>query len=514
MRIRGGWAVFLGAGLFGCGTGGNRPPAPLDRPFQGRTIAIGAVGNPAILRAASTHRGEWQETRGGAIRIVEAPVEPGATGPPDVLLFPGDRLGELVDAKALAVLPESIVRPLAIEEPDEAEKVPKSAVDPLDFADVVPAQRDRASKYGDDRMALPYGGTALVLVYRRDALEDETLAEEARTRGLTLGPPETWEQLDALATFLHGRKRDGDGDGKTRAGIALALGDDPEGLGLATFLARAAALGQHRDQYSFLFDADTMAPRIASPPFVEALAGFVALAESGPPGMAGFDAEAARAAFRSGEAAFLIDRAEKAASWTDPDHPARIGVAPLPGSTRVFDPARNAWETADPINRPAYLPGGGGWLVGVSASTQGAQREAAIDLARYLAGPEVGRLVGADRAFPMLSTRASAIAQGPPDPRAAAGVDPRLWARAVESTLGDDRAVVGLRIPGAPGYLAALDKARVAAAGGEPAERALKSCGAAWSAATARLGPEHQLWYYRRSLNRLATVPGPPPRGR
>ena len=49
------------------------------------------------------------------------------------------------------------------------------------------------------------------------------------------------------------------------------LGADAEGLGNATFLARAASLGQHPDQFSFLFDSDKMAPRIDTEPFVEAL---------------------------------------------------------------------------------------------------------------------------------------------------------------------------------------------------------------------------------------------------
>ena len=91
----------------------------------------------------------------------------------------------------------------------------------------------------------------------------------ARQAGLTLEPPTTWEQLDSLARFFHGR--DWNGDGKPDLGIALAIGSDAEGVGDATFLARAASLGQHRDHYSFLFDSDTMAPRIDTPPFVEAL---------------------------------------------------------------------------------------------------------------------------------------------------------------------------------------------------------------------------------------------------
>ncbi len=78
-------------------------------------------------------------------------------------------------------------------------------------------------------------------------------AKAAAEKGLKLQPPRTWEELDALARFFQGR--DWDGDGQPGHGIALVLGDDAEGLGNATFLARAASLGQHPDQFSFVFDS-------------------------------------------------------------------------------------------------------------------------------------------------------------------------------------------------------------------------------------------------------------------
>ena len=133
-------------------------------------------------------------------------------------------------------------------------------------------------------------------------------------RGLPSSPPATWEQLDSLAKFFHGR--DWSGDGKPDLGIALALGAGTDGLGDATFLARSASLGQHRDHYSFLFDSDTMAPRIDTPPFVEALRGLVALKGYGPRAMEQFDADRAQAAFRTGDVALLIDRAERADAWS------------------------------------------------------------------------------------------------------------------------------------------------------------------------------------------------------
>ena len=352
--------------------------------------------------------------------------------------------------------------------------------------DIAPAFREDVSKYGPERVALPCGGSALVLVYRRDAFESVPNREAARQAGLSLEqPPATWPQLDALAKFFHGR--DWNGDGSADHGIALALGADTEGVGDATFLARAASLGLHRDQYSFLFDADDMTPRIASPPFVEALRGLVALKACGPPGMERFDAAAAREAFRTGKVALLIDRAERAATWS---HGKPVGVAPLPGSDRVFEPIRKEWMPSSPRNAPSYLPHGGGWLVGINGRLAGTQLEAALDFAKYLANPENSNRLRAERAFPMLPVRTSQMGQGLPDPISAPDVDSRLWSDAVSRTLQAERVVPGLRIPGADGYLSDLSKGRVAAAAGLAPEKALAGVAKAWTRADQSRGPQ------------------------
>jgi multiple sugar transport system substrate-binding protein len=499
--------AIVAVGLAGCQGSGATPKAPPE-PFKGIKIEVAAVGEPAILDAVAVERGEWTATRGAELAIRKEAVEPGSLRGVDVVLFRGDRLGDLVAAKALAVIPANELVPARTTGADEEPGGPSQAEpppDPVRFSDVAPAFGDKVSKYGSDRMALPLGGSALVLAYRRDAFEREANRAEADKQKLALGPPETWTQLDALARFFQGR--DWDGDGTDDHGIALALGHDPEGVGDAAFLARAAALGQHRDQYSFLFDISTMAPRIDTPPFVEALAATAALKGCGPPGMANFDAPAARRAFREGRAAMLIDRAERASEWGDK----KIGVAPLPGSERVYDPSRNLWEDASPPNRPSYLSYGGGWLVGVVRGSEGRRRAAALDFAKYLIGPEVSNRIRADRAAPMLPVRKSQMGRGLPDPRSAPGVDPKAWSDAVSRTLMAARVVPGLRIPSTDGYLADLAKGRVAAVGGEPADKALRDVARAWADRTKKLGIARQLWHYRRSLaSDLATLPEPP----
>lgn len=500
--------IAVVAGLSGCGGGETKNSGP-EHPFQGMKLSVGAVGDPAVLTRVRSQQGEWQATRKAELSISETPVEPGSPETVDVIIFAAERLGDLVDRNALAVIPETALKPARRTATEAPAPGPSTAPpsDPFKPDDIVPALRDQVAKYGKDRMGLPIGGSALVLAYRREAFDRDANRNAADKQSLMLGPPKLWSQLDELARFFQGR--DWDGDGKADFGIALALGEDREGVGVATYLARAAALGQPRDQFSFLFDADSLEPRITLPPFVKALKDMTALKVCGPPSMEKFDAAAARAAFQKGNVAMLIDRAENVAAWSGGK---AIGVARLPGSDRVYDPEREVEETASPPNQPSYLPLGGGWLVGIAKSATGPKRDAALDFAMYLTSPETSALLRSNAAVPMLPFRASLIGAGIADPQAAPGVESRLWSDAVSRTLNADRVLHGLRIPQASGYLGELDKARAQAAAGKPVKEVLQAAAKSWSERSNSLGKERQLWHYRRSLNSLTTDPEPPKR--
>ncbi len=494
----------------------TKPKAPT---FAGIVLKVGAVDDPAILTGISLLRGEWEASRGGEITMVENVVLAKAPLEADVVIFSGQRLGDLVDADALAVIPNTAVLPAKAPAPDSGETARRDDSagsvgedDAFKYMDFVPSFREQVSCYGEDRFALPCGATALVLAYRRDAFESESNVSAARKGGFELTPPKTWTELDRLAKFFEGR--DWSGGGKPEHGLVVAMGANPktaEGIADAVFLARAASLGQHRDHFSFLFDSDDFAPRVDSPPFVEALIGLVAWKALGPPGVEKFDAAAAREAFREGRAAMLIDRAEQVGTWSAGKP---LGVVALPGSERVYEPMRKEWTEASPANRPSYLPRGGGWLIGVSKSTEGTQRDAAVDLAKYLASPDNLNRLRAERSFPMLPVRISQLGEGFPDPTRSPDVDSRQWTLAVSNTLQVDRVVPGLRVRGADEYLLDISKGRLAALGGEPSANALEAAARAQQERTKSLGPKRQLWHYRRSSNKLFTTPRPPEGGK
>lgn len=509
------WIVSL-CGLSGCsGEDRSLPSGPVKPSFPGVKLVVGALNDSAILTGLSAQRGEWVASRRGEITIKDEPIRSlESLADLDLVIFSGQELGNLVDAEVLEIIPNSLVLPAQPQEDESAksersESPAETPADAFGYADVAPVFREQVTKYGSDRMALPLGASALVLVYRRDAFSRQANLDAARKAGITLQPPSTWVQLDALAGFLEGR--DWSGDGALDHAIAAVLGQDSEGLGDSTYLARATSLAQHRDQYSFLFDSDSMTPRIDSPPFVDALRGVIAWKRLGPPGIDKFDGPAAREAFRAGKAALLIDRAERTQAWSG-GH--ALGVAPLPGSDRVFEPLRQQWEISSSLNAPSYLPSGGGWLVGVRRGLSGVQLDAALDLARYLASPENANRLRAEATFPMLPVRSSQMGLGLPDPISAPDVDSRQWSDAVSRTLMADRVVPGLRIPDAGGYLEDLARARVAALDGKDPAATLREVSQAWAARTKARGAKRQLWYYRRSLNSLATLPQPPERGK
>jgi len=500
-------AVALGSS--GCGSSNDTAPVVLEERFKGVALSVAVLDDLRFTEAITDRIGEWEESRGGTVSVqFQGDETSSSLENADVIVFRGDRLGDLIDQESIQRLPRSLVEPPEIPDAADADEAPKAIPDdPVAFEEFAPAYRDEVPEYGDELYALPVGGTALVLVYRIEAFENEDLINAAEEAGLELEEPETWEALDALARFLHGRDLDGDGD--TEAGLALALGPDEQDVAASILLARAAASGFHPDFYSFLLNSDTMEPRIDSPPFVQALEALIKLKDVGPESDAPLDIEAARAAFRSGEAALLIDRAERADAWIEEDSDLAVGVARLPGASLVFNPDRDRWESEDRPNRPTYLPHGGGWLAAVGAGSE--HVEAARDFALYLIEEETAARLRADPRARIVPLRSRLIALGPPETGSFAALERRTWSDAVSRTLLADRVVSGLRIPGARGYFADLEAARTrAAAGDASAAEALAAAAEAWRERTDTLGLERQRWHYRRSLNELAAGPEPP----
>jgi multiple sugar transport system substrate-binding protein len=495
--------------LSGCG--GDQPVAT-TRPFDGAKIRVATTDDPAILDLIRSRRDEWSQSSGAEIELVAMPLKPSdVAAQADVVLFLGDRIGDLVDADAIAPIADAALRqakPIASNETPTPALSSRDAA-PFDLNEIAQPLRERAGRYGDDRVAIPVGASAFVLVYRRDAFDNPKNQAAAKDLKLDLTPPKTWDALERLAAFF--QNRDWNDDGQPDSGIAAPFGSHPDGDAL--FISIAATLALPPDYLSFLFDLESLDPLVASPPFIKAIESLKSLHASAPKVAQSMDPTAARDAFRNGQTALLIDRAEFAPAWTNPKKPVPISVALLPASSRYYDPDRNAWLDASPPNAPPILPSGGGWFAAISRDSNPSTHAAAIDFIRFLCGREMGQNLAAELSLPMLPTRISQIVTGLPDPRAAIRVDSTAWAHAVEDTLANPRALPSLRIPDSAGYMADLAKTRTETlAGRDPAE-ALAALKSAWIERTKQLGTDRQGWHYRRSLNRVTATPKPPPRG-
>ena len=106
--------------------------------------------------------------------------------------------------------------------------------------------------------------------YRSDVFADAGLAEEWKKAGRRTGDwgvPTTWQQVNAVTKFLKGKT--------ARRPGSLWLSRSLQGLGrlrlLLPWVSRATAYAKHPDDKAFLFDPDTMKPRVNNPAWVRAI---------------------------------------------------------------------------------------------------------------------------------------------------------------------------------------------------------------------------------------------------
>ena len=87
-------------------------PASQAPSFPGISLKVGAMDDAAILAGVSPQRGEWEASRKGDIadpRRIPSRWNPLSSI--DVVLFPAQQLGDLVNAGVLAPIPNAAVLP-------------------------------------------------------------------------------------------------------------------------------------------------------------------------------------------------------------------------------------------------------------------------------------------------------------------------------------------------------------------------------------------------------------------
>ncbi|MCE5267134.1 MAG: extracellular solute-binding protein [Planctomycetaceae bacterium] len=456
-------------------SGSDSKQTPTARPLEGVKLRLAVVNDPAMAAAIGRLRGEWNAQTGATLELTEsseADLARVETLPTDAVICPSHMLGPIAERKLIAPVPGSLLRG-------------------NQWAGIFELLKLREAAWGRQTMGIPFGSPVLCCYYRADLLEK-----------LGRRPPRTWAEYEELVATL-AKQKPADAKGAWCGSIEPLA---PGWAGL-TLLARVAPSIKHRDNYSALFNIETMEPLISGPPMVQALEELVAATKHGPTKPLAYDPAAARAAFWRGECAMALSwptaaeagktgqgSAEKAGSK------ARVGFAELPGSRRVFNLTGRAWETRadDEDSRVPLLAIAG--RVGV-VNAKSSATDAAFQLLLWLSDDRNSPQVSAASPCTTLFRQANLKMPGQWVEKPVAAPAAVKYADVTEAAFRHEQWLGALRLPGRAEYLAALDEAVASAVRGEkPPLEALLDADAKWRKITERLGLEKQKAAYRHSL--------------
>ena len=303
----------------------SSPNQPAKRPLEGVKLRLTVVDDPALAAAILRVRGEWNVQTGSEFQLEEtteeALLEAGKIEA-DAVLCPSHLMGVLCERGLLAPVPAKVLKG-------------------KQWAAIFDLLKLREAAWGGETMAVPFGSPLLTCYYRADLLTK-----------LNRRPPRSWDDFDELAKLLAAEK-----PAETDApwcGAVMPLAPGWAGL---TLLARAAPMVKHRDNFSTLFNIETMEPLVAAPGMTQALKELVAEAKLGPADPTRFDPAAARAAFWNGQCGMALTWPTAAADGgrgkeeggkdgipekVDPS--IRGDFVELPGSSRVFNLTSRTWD--------------------------------------------------------------------------------------------------------------------------------------------------------------------------
>jgi len=208
------------------------------------------VDDPALAAAVVAAAGEWNAQTGAELQVEETTeknLTQADTLPADAVICPSHLLGVLAERKMLK------------DAPPEIRNNP-------DWADTFELLKLHEAVWGKQVLAVPFGSPVFCVYYRADLLEK-----------LGRRPPRTWSEYEELAKLFAVQKPDPAKD--AWCGTIEPLAPGWAGLVL---LARVAPYAKHRDNFSTLFNIETMEPLVASPPMEQALKELVAASKSGP----------------------------------------------------------------------------------------------------------------------------------------------------------------------------------------------------------------------------------------
>jgi multiple sugar transport system substrate-binding protein len=339
--------------------------------------------------------------------------------------------------------------------------------------------------------------------YRTDVFADADLAKAWKDEGHAgdWGVPNTWQKVQEVTKFLKGKKIAGQD--------AYGYLDPCKGWGGFGFYflgSRATAYAKHPDDKAWLFDTDTMKPRVNNPAWVRAIQDVLDALPSEPadqlnadPGTTGFQQ-------------FLAGTGSMLSWWGDIGSNAKTndssvigdtcGFSILPGSDDVYNSKTGAWDklSSGPNFAPnmAYI----GWGVYVMSRVDSdpAKQKAAWSAAAHLGGKDLSLWCAAyPSGFQPYRQTHFNVAEW-----VAAGYDEAFIKSYLDSeanSYNHPNAAIEPRIPGIFQYYSvAEDELQKIYAGQMTAQAGADSIAAAWEKITDQIGRDKQVELYKASL--------------
>ncbi|MEO1091259.1 MAG: sugar ABC transporter substrate-binding protein [Pseudomonadota bacterium] len=339
--------------------------------------------------------------------------------------------------------------------------------------------------------------------YRKDLFEDEELTEAWVTGGNEgpWGVPTTWQQVQAVTKFLKGRSFQG----------APAYGYlDPlkgwGGFGFYFLGSRATAYAKHPDDPAWLFDPDTMKPRINNPAWVRAIQDVLDTLDAQPPDQ--INADPGTTGFQQ----FLAGTGSMLSWWGDIGSSARtsdgsvvgdvIGFSILPGSDDVFNAKTGQWDVLP--TGPNYAPNMAyiGWGIYVMARVDGdaKKQKAAWSAAAHLGGKDISLWCSAyPSGFQPYRNSHFYVEEWTEAGYDQAFIEDYLTSEA--DSYNHPNAAIEPRIPGIFQYYSiAEDELAKIYAGQFSAQQGADNIAAEWEKITDQIGRDNQIALYKASL--------------
>ena len=376
-----------------------------------------------------------------------------------------------------------------------ASEMPDWVKEQIDMDDYVDYLKAPVGTWGGKTYRVSIDGDTHTFAYRKDYFGPDSIT------GRDI--PTTWPEVNEISKELIGKE-------DPMTGLPAHCYLDPlkgwGGFGFYFLENRAAPYAKHPDDPAWLFDPETMKPRVNNPAFVQAIQDVMDLIQAGAYPTDQINADPGTTAFQQ----FLAGTGSMISWWGDVGASARtsdtslvgdvVGFGINPSSEKVWNTAADKWDEM-PNESPnnAYI----GWGVYVMATVEGDEKKkkAAWSIAAHLGGKDI-------------SLWASAYPTGF-QPYRNSHFNYEEWEEAgydrafIEDFLGSNadsynhpNAAIEPRIPGIFQYYSVAEDELAKGYAGQygSAQETADAIAAAWEKITDQIGRDSQIAVYKASL--------------